>query len=219
MHPAALLMVIAMGFAGTLGAAPPGPAIGQAGRDDRALSDASADVQAVAGWVVGARDHRGLPFAIIDKRNARIFMFGRDGRPIGIAAVLLGAGRGDTSVPGIGQRRLATIQPHERITPAGRYQASLGHDLTQDILWIDYDQALSLHRVIDGRPADRRRQRLASPTSLDNRISYGCVNVPASFYDQVVAPTFANTVGIVYILPERRAIRDVFPEIRTLDRN
>lgn len=219
MRPATLLTLLTLGLAGALGASPSGAAVGQVRRGAPGLLDASAEVQAVAGWVIGTRDHRGLPFAIIDKRNARVFVFGRDGGLLGSAAALLGAGRGDVSVPGIGQRRLATILPHERITPAGRYQASLGHDLDQDILWIDYDQALSLHRVIEGRPADRRRQRLASPTSLDNRISYGCVNVPAGFYDQVVAPAFADTVGIVYILPESRAIHDVFPEIRTLDRN
>ena len=34
--------------------------------------------------------------------------------------------------------------------------------------------------------------QLASPSVLDNRISYGCINVPAAFYDKVVAPAFAG---------------------------
>lgn len=117
-------------------------------------------------------------------------------------------------MPDIGRRRLATITPAERTTPAGRFQAALGHDLEQDILWIDYDSALSLHRVIVGNPEDRRRQRLASPSPLDNRISYGCVNVPADFYDRVVVPAFTGTVGIVYILPETRSLAEVFPAMR-----
>ncbi len=45
---------------------------------------------------------------------------------------------------------------------------------------------------------------------LDNRLSYGCINVPAQFYDTVVAPAVKGTVGIVYILPETRAIGTVF---------
>ena len=47
--------------------------------------------------------------------------------------------------------------------------------------------------------------------AVANRISYGCINVPARFYDTVVGPAFAGTNGIVYILPEVRTIRAVFP--------
>jgi hypothetical protein len=170
---------------------------------------AFADVREVAQWAQSG-DARGLPFVVVDKIAAKVFVFDRGGRLLGAAPALLGLGRGDDSAPGIGQRRLATITPDERTTPAGRFQASLGHDFEQDILWIDYEAALSLHRVIPGNPKDRRAQRLASASALDNRISYGCINVPARFYDTVVAPVFAGTVGIVYILPETRAARDVF---------
>jgi hypothetical protein len=103
------------------------------------------------------------------------------------------------------------IRPAERTTPAGRFQASLGEDFEQDILWVDYNAALSLHRVIAGKPSDHRRARLDSPTPLDNRISFGCINVPAAFYDTVVVPAFRGTVGIVYILPEVKPIDAVFP--------
>ena len=170
----------------------------------------SADARVVADWVVGTHDNRGLPFIIIDKADARVFVFGSNGTALGAAPALLGLSRGDDSVPGIGQRRLATITTAERTTPAGRFQAALGHDFEQDILWIDYDAALSLHRVIVGKRADRRAERLASPTPLDNRISFGCVNVPARFYDDVVSPAFTGTVGIVYILPEVKPLRAVF---------
>lgn len=162
-------------------------------------------------WVKASGDNRALPFMIVDKINARVAVFDRSGASRGAAAALLGVGRGDDTVPGIGQRRLATIKPVERTTPAGRFEAALGHDLEQDVLWIDYDASLSLHRVIVGKPTDRRAARLASPTVADNRISYGCINVPAAFYDGVVAPAFKGTVGIVYILPETRPLRAVFP--------
>jgi hypothetical protein len=45
---------------------------------------------------------------------------------------------------------------------------------------------------------------------LDNRISYGCINVPAKFYDAVVVPAFTGTVGIVYILPETKPLKAAF---------
>jgi len=171
---------------------------------------ASTDVREVANWVIASRDNHALPFIVIDKVNARVFVFDRKGTALGATAALLGLAPGDDSVPGIGQRKLATITPQERTTPAGRFEASLGQDFEQDLLWIDYDAALSLHRVIVGNPRDHRAERLASPSALDNRISYGCINVPAHFYDDIVAPAFKGTVGIVYILPETRPLRAVF---------
>ena len=177
---------------------------------DFAGEPASSDARTVADWVARSRDNAGLPYVIVDKNAARVFLFGADGRLRGAAPALLGSGIGDDSADDIGQRRLAAIRPDERTTPAGRFQASLGHDFDQDILWVNYDISLSLHRVIDGKPKDRRHARLASPTPNDNRISYGCINVPAIFYDTVVAPAFAGTVGIVYILPETRSIAEVF---------
>ena len=171
---------------------------------------ASADVHLLADWVAATGDSHGLPFLIVDKANARVFVFDGRSRIRGAAAALLGLGRGDDSVAGIGQRRLATMGPDDRTTPAGRFEAALGHDLDQDVLWVDYGAALSLHRVIVGNPRDHRHERLASATSLDNRISYGCINVPAAFYDGIVVPAFTGTVGIVYILPETRPVSAVF---------
>jgi hypothetical protein len=175
-----------------------------------ASEDASSEVRSVAAWIVASRDNRRQPFVIVDKVNTKVFLFDRDSRLRAVTPALLGIGKGDTSAPGIGTRRLAAIGPADRTTPAGRFEASLGHDLEQDILWVDYATALSLHRVITGNPKDRRAARLASPTASDNRISYGCINVPAAFYDDFIVPAFKGTVGIVYILPEVRAVGDVF---------
>jgi hypothetical protein len=171
------------------------------------------DAKRVADWVSVSGDNQGLPFIVVDKVNARVFLFDDHARLLGAAPALLGLGRGDGTVAGIGQRKLATMSAGERTTPAGRFVASLGNDYTQDILWVDYDSALSLHRVIAGSPKDRRHQRLASATPLDNRISYGCINVPVAFYDKLVMPAFADTVGIVYILPETRSVDEVFAMI------
>jgi hypothetical protein len=119
--------------------------------------------------------------------------------------------KGDTSPDGIGARKLASITPAERITPAGRFVAAIGTNLSgKDILWIDYDEALSLHRVDTAKPRERRLQRLATPTTSDNRISYGCVNVPAAFFDTFVVPLFNGRTGVVYILPETQSVERVF---------
>ena len=169
-------------------------------------------VTRVANWVKTSADNAGLAFIIVDKRSARVFAFAADGTLLGTAPALLGAARGDVNPPGIGDRPLAAIGPHDRITAAGRYVAQLGNDLGKaDILWVDYSAGLSLHRVIAGRPSDQRRRRLMSPAVDDNRISYGCINVPAEFFDTVVVPLFRATTGIVYVLPEDKPLEAVFP--------
>jgi hypothetical protein len=172
---------------------------------------ASQDARHIADWVVDSSDNRRMPFVIVDKTNAKVFVFDANGRLRGAARALLGLAIGDDAVPGIGNRKLSSIRPDERTTPAGRFVAALGRNLHgKEILWVDYDGAVSLHPVVTAKPEERRAQRLATSTSLDKRISYGCINVPARFFENVVRPAFTKTNGIVYVLPETRSAREVF---------
>ena len=167
--------------------------------------------RSIVDWVLLTRDNDGLPFLVIDKAAAQVNVFDAAGAFLGVTPVLLGAARGDESVPGIGERPLAAILPHEKTTPAGRFVAERGRNLKgEDIFWVDYDAAVSLHRVRATNPSERRLERLATPTALDNRISFGCINVPASFYDDVVQRAFAGGRAIVYVLPETRPEFNVF---------
>ncbi|MBP1749198.1 MAG: hypothetical protein H6Q52_1737, partial [Deltaproteobacteria bacterium] len=167
--------------------------------------------QNVADWVVDSGDNYGMPFIIVDKIDAKVFVFNADGQLRDSAPALLGLARGDDSFPGIGDRHLSAIRPKERTTPAGRFVGSLGHNADgSSVLWVDHEKAVSLHRVITDQPRERRLQRLASPTPLDNRISYGCINVPAQFFDDVVRPVLADTKGVIYILPETRSNSEIF---------
>lgn len=172
---------------------------------------ASHEARHVSDWVVDSGDNRGMPFAIVDKVDAKVFVFDADGRLRGAAPALLGLARGDDAVPGVGDRKLSSVRPEERTTPAGRFVAALGRNLRGvEILWVDYDGAVSMHQVVTTNPKERRLQRLATPTPLDKRISYGCINVPAKFYKNVVRPAFTGTNGIVYVLPETKPAREVF---------
>jgi hypothetical protein len=180
---------------------------------------ASRNARHVADWVVDARDNQNLPFVIVDKTDAKVFVFEADGRLVGAAPALLGMALGDDSVPGIGEREMSQIPPADRTTPAGRFVAALGHDLSgKEMLWVDYETAISLHRVVTAKPKERRAQRLATVTPLDNRITYGCINVPAKFYDKIVRPAFTGTNGIVYVLPEIRTNREVFTSYEVEER-
>ena len=171
----------------------------------------SKEARHIANWVVDSRDNRGMPFLIVDKSDARVFLFDATGRLRGAAPALLGLAQGDDAVPGIGNRKLSTIRPEERTTPAGRFVASLDKNLHgEEILWVDYDTAIALHRVNTSNAKERRAQRLDSSSPSDRRISYGCINVPVKFYENVVSPAFTGTNGIVYVLPETRSARQVF---------
>lgn len=172
---------------------------------------ASPEAAHVADWVVDSGDNQGMPFIIVDKVHAQVMLFDAGGRLQGAAPALLGLARGDDSTPGIGERKMSSIRPDERTTPAGRFVASLDRDAHgQEFLWVDYSTAISLHRIVTGKSGEKRAQRLDSATAADNRISYGCINVPVSFYERVVSPAFARTSGIVYVLPETRSAREVF---------
>jgi hypothetical protein len=159
-----------------------------------------------------------LPFVVVDKSEAKVFVFGKSGEILGTAWALVGLARGDDSVPEIGTMPLTQITPEMRTTPAGRFVATIGRDLGKlNVLWVDYPSAVSLHRVINTNPAERRLERIASKVPADHRISYGCINVPAQFFDIVVEPTFKDTHGIVYILPEVKEMRAVFPAYYDVD--
>lgn len=204
-------MIATIVFAGALGLGAAQATPAPARLADFKHESASEDVTRMAQWVLDSGNNRRLSFMIIDKKNTKIFVFDPDGKLKGATPALLGEAVGDDSVPGIGERELSSILPEERTTPAGRFVAALDHNLGgKDILWVDYANAISLHRVVTSNPKENRARRLATPAIDDNRISYGCINVPARFFDKVVIPAFRKTAGIVYILPETRPIGAVF---------
>jgi len=176
----------------------------------------SADARQLAGWIVATADNGIHPFAIVDKAQARVYLFRPSGRLIAASPVLLGYARGDDSVAGIGARPIAQVRPGERTTPAGRHLAHPGRNaLDDDVLWVDYDAAVSMHRVRATEPREQRLARLASPSPRDNRISYGCINLPASFFDDHFWPHFGRGPSVVYVLPETKPLLAVFPALAT----
>jgi hypothetical protein len=177
---------------------------------DLPLQSASEEVKTVAHWIAGSRDNAGLPYLVIDKVNARVFAFNPDGQLQAATPALLGMARGDRLLAP-NSATMEQMPPQVRITPAGRFVARLAIDSHgKELLVLDYDASISLHAVVKGTPEEHRAERLNSPTSQDNRISYGCINVPTVFYSTIISPTFANTRGIVYVLPETSTASELF---------
>jgi hypothetical protein len=165
----------------------------------------------LADSILQSKDHGGNNFIILDKTQALLYVFTSEGVLLGASPVLLGAAQGDDSIPGIGLREISQIRPEERTTPAGRFIAEPGYNnVGEDIVWVDYEAAVSMHRVRATNLSERRLERLATASAADNRISYGCINVPSAFYNAVITPLFKGKAAIVYVLPDVKSLKEVF---------
>lgn len=186
-----------------------GPAF--AGTPDFKGEQASAEARQLVRWAVSG-DARGKPFAIVDKKAARLYVFDARHRFVGASSVLIGQTPGDHTVDGVGERAaLGQVGPDERTTPAGRFESEPGRNhLGEANVWLDFDSAFAIHRVRPGPGLADRLARLRSATPADNRASLGCVVAPVDFYLGVVEPLLGRTRGVVYVLPEIRSIESVF---------
>ena len=173
------------------------------------VSDTVVDI---AGWVIATGDNRGMPFAVVDKEAAQVLVFDADGKIQGLAPVLIGSAVGDDSAPGVDERELKDIPAKDRTTPAGRYLAGYGPAAGgKSVLWVDYATAVALHPLAKTSPKkEKRKQRLASATAEDNRITHGCINVSSAFYTKIIRTTF-TTGGVFYVLPDSMPLTAAFP--------
>jgi hypothetical protein len=175
-----------------------------------------ADATVLTNWVIATHDNGDRPFMVIDKASAELFVYDSSGQPLGQAPVLLGIAKGDDSTPEVGDRELSHIPVKDRTTPAGRFIAKMGPATGhKQVLWVDYGSAISLHPVITSNAKEHRLRRLQSPTAADNRITFGCINVPRDFYKSVVEPLFPDksTTGVVYVLPDTKSVKEVFASV------
>ena len=174
--------------------------------------DVSPTVIELAGWVVATGDTEGYPFAIIDKDAAQVLVFDGDGRLRGAAPGLFGSAVGDHSAPGIAGLALGEIPGRDRTTPAGRFVGGYGPSIDAGrVLWVDHESAVSMHPTATCVHAERRPERLASPTPDDNRVTHGCINVAPDFYEGIVRPTFEEG-GVFYVLPDTMSLAEAFPD-------
>ena len=165
----------------------------------------------MADWVVARHDNGRMPFMVLDKRDARLYLFKPNGELIDQTPVLLGAAHGDDTFPGIGDVPIDEVKPYQRTTAAGRFVTRPGLDADRtDVVWLDYDAALAMHRVINKVKSERRLQRLASANPKVRRISWGCINIPIAFFDTYISPVYGKRSGVTYVIPERKSFTEVF---------
>lgn len=180
-------------------------------------SDTQSDaVATLLRWVTTSGDNKSLPFIVVDKLGARISVFSAKGKLLGSAPALMGIGRGDDPPVVTRTTRMGQIPVEQRNTPAGRFVARFGPARGHPpVLWVDYANAIALHPVVNKNKKERRLERIKSADADDLRISFGCINVPASFFARTLKPQFKSkkSSSVVYVLPETKALTEVFPGI------
>jgi hypothetical protein len=208
---AAAVLLIVTASLSAAGAAVPPAAPTAAMRADFGPQQPSREIRKLADWALRTGDHNALPFTLVDKVNAQLYAFDASGRLLGVTPVLIGMGIGDSFARGVRQMDMYQTKPWQRVTPAGRFEAEVfekGHGTST--IWVDYDSGIALHKMLTRSSAERRAERMASARPADHRITYGCINVPATFYDTVLYPNFKPRNGIVYVLPENNALETMF---------
>ena len=181
---------------------------------DRGIEGGSDAAIRVVDWIAASGNNNSLPYIIVDKPAARAFLFDAQGKQLADAPVLIGKALGDDASPGIGTKPLAEIGPAEKTTPAGRFLAKFGWaDGGHQVLWVDYATSVALHTIPVGNK-EHRTKRMLSSTIEDNRITFGCINVPKKFYYGSVRPLFGDQGGYVYVLPDTKPLEAVFPFLR-----
>jgi hypothetical protein len=175
--------------------------------------DASDDARYVEHWIHEKGDDHGRPFVIVDKKAARIFVFGAGGKLVGESSTILGQSRGDIPVPGAGQKNPSDLLPYERKTPAGRFESQPGRNLHgEPVVWVDYDTGIAIHRVRPGISQLQRENSLATEDPTNKRLSLGCVVVPEDFFYGIVLPTLGHVHATIYVLPEEGPVQAMFAE-------
>ena len=189
------MAVVSIALATTLGTAMTVPVDAQASTT-YTQTDLSQQVKDTASHVVQTKDNGGKPFIVADKMSGNITLFDANGKVLTTAPALYGSEVGDT------------LQGTNRQTPAGRFtltyskeDKALGDMQVLDGVSMqdgDTNYVWAIHRVTTPK-GENRLNRLKSKTASDNRISNGCINVPAEFFNKHLNQQFD---GVLYVLPE-----------------
>jgi hypothetical protein len=183
---------------------------------DFGAEPASPDAHRMANWVADSHDNGTHSFVVIDKHDAKVFLFDGNAHLQAAAPTVIGSAIGDDTYPGVGDKPLAALKPYERTTPAGRFVAEVGETSSrhEDVVWVDYDNAVSMHRIIK---VPVRLKAIETPTPEDNRLSNGCINLPDAFYEKALRPAVDRYGVVVYIIPETRPIQQTFASFYDVD--
>ena len=175
--------------------------------------NAPASVKLVADWQ--RREAPNKPVIIVDKQAGIAYVVDAKGKLIAKTPALTGKAVGDIETEAAKTKNLDDLTDADKVTPAGVFQSSrqVSDEYGEVVNVTGNDKfIIAIHRTYLGTPSEMREARLASPTSADNRVSFGCINVPASFYDSVIVNNAPSTGTFpVVIMPETTSVESFFP--------
>ncbi|MFZ8064821.1 LPD38 domain-containing protein [Escherichia coli] len=164
----------------------------------------SSTASVVRAWVQETKDNQGQKYIIADKVAGELYIMDSRGNVLATMPALYGSRKGDAAVPGQTPAGIFMLQQRNDVG------ASLGGDVQQFAEHTD-GSIWAIHRVLTTNPKQMREARLKSVTAADNRISLGCINVPADMYDKYLKNGFQ---GKLYVIPEQKPLGEVFRDIQ-----
>lgn len=140
----------------------------------------------------------GKGFIIADKPNGMLHVFNPDGSMLVQDAALYGKDAGDK------------LDGKSKITPAGKFtlEAHANNEYAGGVVLampetMDSTGLIAVHAAFLGNPKENRLGRLSSPSTADNKISYGCINTAhKTFTDKIVPNIEAFNGGMIMVLPD-----------------
>lgn len=166
------------------------------------VAEMSPVASTVNSWVTQTKDSAGQRYIIADKASGQIHIMDAKGSVLATAPALYGAKTGDGMSVGETPAGVFTLWQEAAPESYGGDVQGFATDAKGDVY--------AIHRVLTNNPKQNRLGRLASKTADDNRVSLGCINIPADTYNQYLASGFK---GKLYIIPDQRELADVFKGI------
>lgn len=163
------------------------------------VANLSQPANVVNSWVRQSHDNNGQRYVIADKAAGTIHIMDAAGNELASAPALYGKRTGDGM--SLGETPAGVFMLHNQSAPR-----SYGGDLQQFATAPNGD-IYAVHRVLTNNNQNRQG-RLDSATPNDNRVSLGCINIPADIYNKFLNKGFQ---GKLYVLPDQKKLGDVFP--------
>ena len=160
-------------------------------------------------------------FMVADKPNGMLHIFKEDGSHALSDPTLYGKDKGDVLAA------VSSLEGGAKITPAGKFtmkESPSDYAGKTSLILVesqDYSGYIAVHAADTSTPSERRLERLETPTTEDNRISYGCINTKHETFLKEIKPNITKLDGgLIFVLPDAtEKTAEMFkPETKTVER-
>lgn len=142
-------------------------------------------------------------FMVADKPNGMLHIFKEDGSHALSDPTLYGKDKGDVLAT------TSSLEGGAKITPAGKFtlmSRSSEYAGGQELILVESKDStgyIAVHAADTSTPSEKRLQRLETPTTEDNRISYGCINTKHDTFINQIKPNLSQLDGgMIFVLPD-----------------